>query len=100
MTPIEKLKFRIEETKKYCSLSNRNDPDQVVILNQIALMEIMIDEMEVKNLSSNNAVSGSLAWHDEQNVMWIEAYKLFEKKEHSQDGRDLQMKHFVIARRQ
>lgn len=35
----------------------------------------------------------------EQNELWKEANRLYNKKEHTQDGRDLQMESFLIVRR-
>lgn len=36
---------------------------------------------------------------EDQNDLWKEANKLYNTKNHTQDGRDLQMKHFEIKRR-
>jgi hypothetical protein len=37
---------------------------------------------------------------EEQNELWLEANNLYSKKDHSQDGRNLQMDNFVIIRKQ
>lgn len=34
-----------------------------------------------------------------QNDLWVEANRLFNLKEHTQDGRDLQMKNFIIIKK-
>lgn len=36
---------------------------------------------------------------ENQNEMWVEANRLYNLKEHTQDGRDLQMDKFIIIKK-
>jgi hypothetical protein len=46
-----------------------------------------------------NILPASVSLPVDENTLWIEANSLYSKKEHSQDGRNLQIKHFIISSR-
>lgn len=58
MTTIEKLQNRIAKTQdRYCESGGDREWENK---NQIAIMEALIELLEVKNISSNSVLSDSL----------------------------------------